>query len=386
MNSTLAVRLLRTVMAWDETTMGPEQSALISTMSRLAEYKYNAYQQYAPGRQFVESLALWLEQFNSLDREVALDFVHRKLIFISDQEMRHLVDLTFRNVVRPILREKVAKQLDLPLWQTAGIDDSDAFANELRHSLFLGLSDGARIDEFRRSASLSNDQAHATYELQTDRAQDMVKALGGPFRNVFLVDDFYGSGKSILRWQLDDKWLDKYEPGASSKGRLIKFVEQVISQSQATTAKQHLANFLRRVALQPKFGSIFSDDVAIYTCIYVATERALNHIRSAVGRHPVPPWQRAPEVHATMTLDDRVSLRCGSEDVPFDALLHKHYRDSLMNKHRSVGGSDIIHGFSNGGLPLVFTHNTPNNTVYLIWETGAPYTALFPRVDRHKAG
>ena len=232
MNSTLAVRLLRTVMAWDETTMGPEQSALISTMSRLAEYKYNAYQQYAPGRQFVESLALWLKQFDSSDREAALDFVHTNLIFISDQEMRHLVDLTFRHVVRPILREKVAERLDLPLWQTAAIDDSDAFSNELRHSLFLGLSDGARIDEFRRSASLSNDQAHATYELQTDRALDMVKALGGPFRNVFLVDDFYGSGKSILRWQLDDKWLDKYEEGASSKGRLIKFVEQVISQSQ----------------------------------------------------------------------------------------------------------------------------------------------------------
>jgi len=108
-------------MAWDETTMGPEQSALISTMSRLAEYKYNAYQQYAPGRQFVESLALWLGQFNSLDREVALDFIHSNLIFISDQEMRHLVDLTFRNIVRPILRGKVAKKLDLPLWQTGSV-------------------------------------------------------------------------------------------------------------------------------------------------------------------------------------------------------------------------------------------------------------------------
>ena len=386
MNSTLAVRLLRTVMAWDETTMGPEQSDLVSTMSRLAEYKYNAYQQYAPGRQFVESLALWLEQFSPIEREVALDFVHSRLIFISDQEMRHLVDLMFRNVVRPILRAKVAKRLGLPLWQTAAIDASDAFANELRHSLFLGLSDGARIDEFRRSASLSNDQAHPTYELQTDRALEMVKAVGGPFRNVFLVDDFYGSGKSILRWQLDDKWLDEYEQRASSKGRLIKFVEQIKSQSQATSAKQHLADLLRRVALQPRPESIFSNDVAIYICIYVATERALSHIRSAIGRHPNPPWQHAPEICATMTLGDRVSLRCRSEDDPFDALLHDHYHNSLMNKHRAVGGSDIIHGFSNGGLPLVFAHNTPNNTVYLIWETRDPYTALFPRVDRHKAG
>jgi len=252
--------------------------------------------------------------------------------------------------------------------------------------MFLGLSDGARIDELRRSASLSNDQAHATYELQTDRALEMVRASGGPFHNVFLVDDFYGSGKSILRWQLDDKWLDEYQQGASSKGRLIKFVEQVRSQSQATSAKEHLIRFLRQVAFQPSVSPIFTKDVAIYVCIYVATERALNHIRSAISHHPEPPWEDTPEVHATMTLDDRVSLRCGSEYAPFDDLLHQHYRDSLMNKHRAVGGPDIIHGFSGGGLPLVFTHNTPNNSVYLIWETTEPYTALFPRVDRHKAG
>ena len=385
MNYTLAVRLLRTVMAWDETTMGPEQSALVSTMSRLAEYKYNAYQQYGPGRQFVESLALWLEQFASSDREVALEFVNHNLIYISDQEMRHLVDLTFRNVVKPILREKVAERLNLPLWQTAAIDNSDAFADELRHSLFLGLSDGARIDEFRRSALLSNDQAHPTYELQTDRALEMARALGGPFRNVFLVDDFYGSGKSVLRWQLGDKWLDEYEERASSKGRLIKFVEQVIPQFQPQSAKQRLVSFLRRIALQPKLGSIFSRNVAIYICIYVATERALSHIRSAVSQHPNPPWKHPPTVHATMTIDDRVSIPCDSADAPFDALLHKHYRKSLMNNHRAVGGADIIHGFSNCGLPLVFTHNTPNNTVYLIWETHDPYVALFPRVDRHKA-
>ena len=354
MNSTLAVRLLRTVMAWDEATMGPNQSALITTMSRLAEYKYNAYQQYAPGRQFIESLALWLEQFDYSDREVALDFVHDKLIFISDQEMRHLVDLTFRNVVRPILRRKVADTLSLPLWQIAAIDNSDAFEDELQHSLFLGLSDGARIDEFRRSASLSNDQVHTTYELQTDRAADMTKAMGGPFRNVFLIDDFYGSGKSILRWQLGDKWLDSYQSGASSQGRLTKFAEQVTSLSRTTWAKRQLVSFLRRLAPQSKPKSVFSNDVAIYICIYAATERALDHIRSAISHHPNPPWGHPPSVHATMTLDGRVSIPCGTEDAPFDALLHKHYDDSLMNKHRAVGGADIIHGFSNGGLPLVF--------------------------------
>lgn len=384
MNSALAVRLLREVMQWDETTMGPDQSELITTMSRLAEYKYNSYQQYAPGRQFIESLALWLQQFPPDDRQIALDFIHRHLTFISDQEMRHLVDLTFRNIVRPIIREKVARKLGLPIWQTGKIDNSDSFADELKHSLFLGLSDGARMDEFRRSASLNNDQVHSTYELQTDRARDMTKSLEGPFRNVFLVDDFYGSGKSIIRWQLGDTWLEQYEEGAVSKGRLMKFLDLVASESavrKRTPWRIPLQWFVHsRTTREP----VFTENVSLHVCIYVATEQALRHISDAISAHPEPPWRTPPTVHGTLVLSDRFRMVSQSADMPFDALLHRKYDPSLMNQHRSVGGPDIIHGFSNCGLCLVFSHNTPNNTVYLIWETRDPYIALFPRVDRHR--
>ena len=50
--STLAVKLLRTVMNWDDDTTGSDEASLTRTLSRLAEYKYNTYQQYAPGLQF----------------------------------------------------------------------------------------------------------------------------------------------------------------------------------------------------------------------------------------------------------------------------------------------------------------------------------------------
>ena len=368
MRSTLAVKLLRRVMNWDDDTTGSEEASLTRTLSRLAEYKYNTYQQYAPGLQFIESLALWLDQFDPTDRAAALDFVHRRIIFVSDQEMRHLVDLTFRKVVQPILRAQAAQKLSLPLWQTGAIDASEEYQLELRHSLFLGLSDGARIDELRRSARLNNDQVHATHELQTDRAQAMHKEAGAPFRNVFLVDDFYGSGKSVIRWQSGDTWLDDFQAGASAKGKLVRFVEQVLS--------------------RPDLKGMFSEDLGVHICVYVAADRALQHIRTASLEYAANVLgNKTVTAQATMELNEQTRLTCGSTEDPFDAILHKYYhQDALMDEHRAVGGEDIVHGFSNCSLPIVFPHNTPNNTVYLIWETRSEYVPLFPRVERHLPG
>jgi hypothetical protein len=53
----------------------------------LARYKYDEYQQYAPGRRFIESLALWLRQLQSeAERRTAYEFVRRRLIFVSTAE------------------------------------------------------------------------------------------------------------------------------------------------------------------------------------------------------------------------------------------------------------------------------------------------------------
>lgn len=366
MNRTLADRLLRAVMGWEGEDVDPAKLELVGVMNDLALYKYNQYQQYRPGLQYIESLALWLNQFRTPEQqEVAFNFVRDRLIFISDWEMRHLVDLLFRDVIRPILRNKVSERLGLPNYMVAAIDNSPEFAEELRQSLFLGLSDGARIDELRRSVSLHNDQVDGSYQLGLDRALEMRSKVPGPFRSVFLVDDFYGSGKTVLRWVKDGKWLSTYETGAAPAGRLQKFGQTLQDET---------------------FQSVFDSECRIHICLYVATEQAIDHIRTAIDAHPKPPWGGStPTVTAALAIPKRSCLVCGESDQDFDALLHEQYAPELMNEHRLVGGDQIIHGFSDCGLPLVFAHNTPNNSVYLLWETRAPYVALFPRVDRHKA-
>ncbi len=85
-----------------------------------------------------------------------------------------------------------------------------------------------------------------------------------------------------------------------------------------------------------------------------------------------------------MTIRDHAKLVCqrpGPEyehDRLFDQLLHKYYDQSVEDEHKR----NVKHGYSECGLPLVLAHNTPNNSVFLLWERTRT-KPLFPRYERH---
>src|ERR1700760_4565747 len=111
MRDELAEALLAKVMGWTDQEKARERPIL----QDLARYKYDEYQQYAPGRRFIESLALWLRQFTTADeRKIAYDFVRKRLVFVSTPELRQLVDLSFPTAIRPSLIALAARR--------AGID------------------------------------------------------------------------------------------------------------------------------------------------------------------------------------------------------------------------------------------------------------------------
>ena len=70
--------------------------------------------------------------------------------------------------------------------------------------------------------------------------------------------------------------------------------------------------------------------------------------------------------------------------MPLDELLNNYYDANLEDEHTRKGGGDVKYGFANCGLPLVLAHNTPNNSLYLLWAESAKLRALFPRVNRHR--
>src|SRR5258708_2575229 len=111
MKDFLAERLLAKVMKWEPEDVAKERPLL----QAIAAFKYDDYQQFSPGMRFVESLALWLKQFNTeAERKIAYTLLRERLVFISDIEMRHLVSIAFPEFIRPHLFTRLALSLNWP--------------------------------------------------------------------------------------------------------------------------------------------------------------------------------------------------------------------------------------------------------------------------------
>ena len=364
MREGLAERLLAEVMHWSAEDVAAERPDL----QALATNKYDQYLQFSAGMHFIESLAIWLSRFkDDSERVTAYQFVKDRLIFISEAEMRQLVELSYSDFIRNILVGKVAIDLGIPDYQVARIATSNEFGSAKRKSIFLGLSDGARVDFFRRIAGLSNEQVYATYQLSNEKATDMVNELKqdlrlhlpesqskDSFNNLFLLDDFAGSGHSLLR-----------EEAGEIKGKLTKCLRTLVASNSGT-------NLLEL------------DTLTVHVVLYMATHRAISSIEQRI-RSSWPTDLPQCSVKAIYVLDD--SVRVTSErDTEFDQLLKEYYDDAIMDKHLRKGGDDVIHGYAECSLPLVLAHNAPNNSVYLPWANKPDLrtTALFPRVSRHR--
>jgi hypothetical protein len=370
MKDILAERLLAEVMKWEPADVAQERPVL----QALAAVKYDEYQQFSPGMKFVENLARWLRQFRSdEDRKRAYEFVRRRLIFISEEEMAHLVSVAFPDVIRPILVRQVAEELSIPHWCVSKIASSMEFQARLRQSLFLGLSDGARIGLFRRcNPIISNEQIRQEHEITPDRAEEMLKSLrarlaqiqsgdeaesGAMFRTIFLLDDFAGSGLTSLR---------REESHSAYAGKIWKaFPGQVFAES----SPHRLVDV---------------SDVTVCIVFYLATARALTHIRALMsdylaGLRINPAWR----VEAVQILPDEVCLS-DQKDADIIDLLKQYYDALIVTESFRKGRNERPYlGFDECGLPLVLSHNTPNNSIPLLWyEEGGQFRGLFPRVSR----
>jgi hypothetical protein len=151
MKDRLAEELLARVLDWTPEDIARDRPII----QALAAYKYDEYQQFSAGSRFIENLARWLSQFATpQERLSAYDFVKTRLIFCSSSELRHLVEIAYPDYVRPRMLARVAGA-NADRFQPAKVAAAGAFKAHQRQTLFLGLSDGARIDAFRRAKGLS---------------------------------------------------------------------------------------------------------------------------------------------------------------------------------------------------------------------------------------
>ena len=370
MKKELAENLLAKIMNWDDATKAQERARL----ETLAVYKYDQYQQFAPGRRFLESLALWLRQFAPEERNLAYGFVCQRLIFISDDELNHLVDLAFPTIVRPVLLDDAAADAGItPSYRVKAIVDSTAYRCLLRRTLVLGLSDGARTDQFRRvnPHAISHEQVFHAYDVSEAKADDMrsklekdLKSIQGKspspedatFKYIVLLDDFTASGTSYVRRNIETKlWEGK--------------IPRIISELEKNEGLG---------------GCIAQSGVRLLVVIYIASEQALNHIGQALTTLPFK--KGSLEFHVVFHLSQSVRIDPEAEKDIFHLIGSKRYFDVRADdEHGEIGGTTVQYGFADGRLPVVLNHNTPNNSIYLLWaEDGHNVLGLFPRVSRHR--
>lgn len=368
MKDELAEALLARVMGWDQQKVAQERAVL----QDMARYKYDEYQQFAPGQRFIESLALWLRQFPAgKARTIAYEFIRRRLIFISAAEMDQLVGLSFPTLIRPWLMRVVADTNNIPGHHVKAIEASEAYKLLLRQTLFLGMSDGANTGRFRRANPfLSNEQVWHAYEISADKAADFKRKLKKDlhkrlereptdfecrYRAVVLLDDFTASGLSYLRNEEKERpngkiqriWTKLKHPNSE----FSEFVDQ--------------------------------DSVSILVVFYVAAAQGVAHLRKHLPEVLGLSSETLKVVHAlpasirVLGGEDEAFLNLAAEDRYFDP--------TADDEHGEVGGVSKRYGFADCRLPVVLSHNTPNNSLFLLWaEAEHSVRGLFPRVSRHR--
>jgi len=397
-----AQHLLAKVMGWQDQEVVLENVPLLLL---LADYKYDGYQQFGPGKRFVESLALWLNQFDMPDRAAALDFVLKRLVYVSDSEFSHLVQHAYPDIIVQERVRLVAEEKIIPTYRVGEICRNPRFKELQFKSLYLGLSDGARTNELRRfsDGEISNEQIWQAYELGEGKADDMLDALSkalteapvtDPLENddiwhlydagdkaganrllnslrvrpvpssskqlakftlVWLMDDFSGSGNTYIRF---DSETGKF------KGKIKKVYERLHQGDLIDTAHYE-----------------------VFLLLYVATRQAIDHIEYWSERFTSENNYKPLQVRVLCIIEPEVGLTQGVP-IAFQSILTnpKYYDPLAFDEHIEVGGTTTAQmGFAGCALPVVLSHNTPNNSVYVLWGSEAHgFPGLFPRVSRHK--
>jgi hypothetical protein len=367
MNERLALRVLSEIMRWDD-ARATDEFRWLSLMSRL---KYDGYQDFLAGVRFLESLASWIQQFQPEERELAYAFVRKALVYIGPAEMQRLVELFYPDFVQRRLVQVVAEEHKIPAYRVwANIHTAAAYDKLLRRTLFIGLSEGARLDLFRRSNAgiVSNEQVLLATYVDSDKWKKLLKDLredikdpNAKFRVVYLIDDFVASGTTFIRKDAETgKWKGKLASFRENVGALL---ESHFDKDLLVCVHHYIANHRATGVLQDRYNL------------------ALNELGKDIS------FSRVEFTFGTVLPQNLPITESPLKEARDFATLARKYFDAedpvLKNKHTEEGGTDVSLGFAGCALPLILEHNTPNNSVALLWAETLGYKDPESKRNRH---
>lgn len=376
MNDSLAVSLLAKVTKWEDKRLSKE----LPKLSFMARTKYDSYSQFDPGFSFMSSFAQWMSQFDKEDVETIYSAFNKYLTFISPEQIKYLVDLMYSSKIKPFIRDLSASRAGLSKYQLNKIENSQEYKIQKRLSLVVGLSDGSHIDILRRTAGFSNEQVLPMYYPNQEKLQDMYdelhkdRLLKGTNRNLFeslfLVDDFTASGTSFARKE------DKF------KGKIIKILRglkpsEAGSEGKGADESKELSDLFVK------------DKIKVNALFCVATEEAIKNIKKEVDS-----FLKDNGMNDLIQFNVDCVQLIKTEEINLiknhpglkNVLKKDKYYDwptILTDSYRKGKHDEPYWGFNECGLLLVLSHNTPNNTMPVIWEDTNKFRGLFPRISRH---
>jgi len=361
----LAMDIVSNLMDWNDT----EATEQFKWLKLMVEYKFDRYQGYGPGIHFYISLIHWLGQFKSYeDRRTAYLYLRKHLVYVGQPEMHQLIRLAMPEMERDA-RRRVAEKLGIPFYQTwSNVKAKEALKVMSLRTLYVGLSDGARTDIFRRDNEgvLTNEQIVASSEISDEKWKSLGKKLKGrlegysdvdcTFERICLIDDFTGSGSTLIR--KDDGVWD---------GKIQKFCEQNANRVQ------------------------LSQDCFVQIHHYLSSSKAKETIEEALPQFEATINRFSFVTSFSWVLSSAPDVVMSDEsDSELLSWIDRHYNSSIQDTHNCKDGVPIQRGYKQCGLPVVLEHNTPNNSIALLWASSKPdgsdvhqMRPLFPRVNRH---
>ena len=349
-------------------------------LALLAEFKYDEYGQFSPGMRLIESLSLCLAQFKGDDQEAVYRLVRDWPVFVSSAEMQHYIKTAHADHAKPILVREADRQAGICEDHIARIMGSKKFGDLGKKCLYLGLSDGSKIDDFRRFSLLRRGQVYSLHETAGRRKSRMLEKLArsigsGPgsntlrFEIVFLVDDFSASGLSYI-----------HEKDGRFEGRIIEFVEQFDGAAEGGRAGPGPP--------EGGLGGMFAPSLLVVAPLYAATDAAADRTR----KHASKMFEKRGIRLGAAVVHEMRAATLTSEGVmgAVEPILAASLDGAMPRGGHGKGGQQRPHlGFDKCGLLAVLSHNCPNNTLPIIRhesDDGPRTRALFPQRKRFGGG
>lgn len=375
----LAKQFLVQLMGWDEI----EATKRLEEIDLMADIKYDSYDQFMPGIKFVGNFYLWLSQFEKKeDRELMYEFVKKYIIYINSTQVSHLIDLLYNTKIIPLIREKVVndfkqKGVAVNKYNHKYLDNTQEFKVHKRRTLFIGLSDGSHIDIVRRNSYLDNDQVLTNYYPDDTKIEDLEKNLAGSkdlaneaskkFESIVLIDDFTASGSSFIR----------VKDNGSFGGKLPTFFTVLENND--------------------KFRNLLADGYEVRLYFLIATKNALTYIKDLLDKYMQQHQGLTVQVECIQALEEDAKFTNHQEQEArqmLDIIARKRYinESKLTDAYKKSYDNDDekrYHlGYKQCALTVVLNHNTPNNSLPIIWQPkredkSQPLYPLFYRITRH---